>query len=260
MGLAWNVIPKVSLPWWKRFHISVLVCIHRPGAVLHAYPDCLGHEQAKQCSVLEPQLFPHIKSVFWLAGAWRQQPSASVLNTGIVICTLPSQGVFTLKGILFSLSVFVRVVHHASCFHLHSFPDFPLTQLTASIIWQHLLRLWPSEPLAAPWPSVSHLRWEFRPPSSFLQYNTLLMSFQMLCGRADITDCCISSSGSHQPGKMNRLPVIPCVCICVCLCTHASPTLQCQFCSCTALAPLMQWQHLALLEDFFNCHRASDLS
>lgn len=96
-----------------------------------------------------------------------------------LICLL-CQGVFTLKG-LFSLSVFMRVVHHATCFHLHSFPDFPLTQLTAAIIWQHLLRLWPSEPLSAPSPTIFHLRSEIRLP--FLRYNTLFMSFQMLCGR-----------------------------------------------------------------------------
>lgn len=173
------------------------------------------------------------------------------------------QGVFTLKGLLFSLSVFMRVVHHASCFHLQSFPDFPLTQLTAAIIWQYLLGLWPSEPLSSPSPSVSHLRSEIRLPSTFLRYNTLFMIFQMLCGQADITRRCLNRSGSHQSRKMNRLPVVPAlleVCVYVCAHTHASPVLQCQLCSCTALAPLTQWQHLALVKDFLQCHSTSDLS
>lgn len=170
---------------------------------------------------------------------------------------------FTPKGLFFSLSVFVRVVHHAGCFHLHSFPDFPLTQLTGAIIWQHLLRLRPSEPLSALSPSVSHLRSEIQLPSPFLQYNTLFMSFQMLCGWADITACFLNRSGSHQPRKMNRLPAVPALLeVCVCVCAHmlASPMLQCQLCSCTALAPLTQWQHLALVEGFLQRHSTSDLS
>lgn len=129
---------------------------------------------------------------------------------------------FTPKGLFFSLSVFMRVVHHAGCFHLHSFPDFPLTQLTGAIIWQHLLRLWPSEPLSALSPSVSHLRSEIQLPSPFLQYNTLFMSFQMLCGWADITACCLNRSVSHQPRKLNRLPAVPALLeVYVCARAHA---------------------------------------
>ena len=155
------------------------------------------------------------------------------------------QGVFTLKGLLFSLSVFVRVVHHASCFCLHGFPDFPLTQLTAAIIWQHLLRLWPSEALSSPSPSVSHLRSEIRLPSPFLQYDTLFMSFQMLCGRADITHRCLNRSGSHQPRKVNRLPVVPAplevsVCVCVCARARARMLLPCFSVSSAVALP---WPH-----------------
>lgn len=84
----WKVIPKVSLPWWKQFQISMLVCICRHSAVLYPYPDRLGHKQTKQCSVSESQFFPHIKRIFLLAGARRQLSSASILNTDIVICMI----------------------------------------------------------------------------------------------------------------------------------------------------------------------------
>lgn len=133
------------------------------------------------------------------------------------------QGVFTLKGLLLSLSVFLRVVDNASCFHLHSFPDFLLTQPTSAIIQQHHLRLWHSEPLSAPTP-VSQLRSEIRLPSPFLGNSTLFMCFQMLCGWADTTHRYLDRSGSHQPRKMNRLPVTPAppeLCVCACFC-HAS--------------------------------------
>lgn len=156
--------------------------------------------------------------IFFLTGAWRQQSSASVLNTFYLYVTVPR--CLYPEGTL-SLSEFVRVVDHASCFHLHSFPDFLLTQLTAAIIQQHHLRLWPSESLSAP-PPVPQSRSEIMLPSPSLGYNALFMCFQMLCGWADITHRYLDRSGSHPPRKMNRLRVTPAP-LELCVCVHVPP-------------------------------------
>lgn len=208
------------------------------GMVLYYIPIViiLGMNRPNSVLCWVSQFFPHIKRIFFMAGAWRQQSSASILNTDIVTCMSLCQGVFTLKGLLFSLSVFMKVVHHASCFHLQSSPDFPLTQLTAAIVWQRLLRLWPSKPPSAPSSSVSQLRSEIRLP--FLQYNILFMSFQMLFVRVNIICCCLNRSGSHQTRKINRLPVIPAL-LEVSVCAR---------------------MHVALVEGFLQCHSTCDLS